>query len=213
MHTIVVTSHRGNEAAVDSFLASITTAPDVIVVVGDTAASEYQVTGPHHGVTRVVAPHNSIDYTGLIALLEVPSLQRPSYFYTHDTCKAGPRFLELLAAHSVPYDTASFKFHSMNIGVYSRAALERFRDEILAMKNRDPARVQESKKACVANEDLVFRLNGSRHVVLGREHPTYEPVLDVYGNGVMRRATYYPCLDFYKYAANWYTKDAYELRL
>ncbi len=209
---ILVNTHKGNEVAVERLLQSCMGCGDVIVVSGGHEIQSTQI----GVVTRVSVVHDSIDFTGLIAALELPELVRDSYFYVHDTCEGGSRFVD--AVKQLPnHDTASFRFHSMNIGLYSRRALERHRDLIMSFKNTDTstAGLQAAKARCVEREDAVFRANTDLglHTIVGREHPTIEPVSDVYGTGVLRRTTYYPSMDLFKHAANWKPRDEWELGL
>lgn len=210
MHAVVINSHAANAAALERLLESMRLCPeydraDVVAVVGGHSDYEIAVQG---SVTLVKAPHNSIDFTALIAMLDVPELQRPSFAYVHDTCEVGPRFLELLAAVPVPAGTASFPFPSMNMGVYSWAAIERARDALLAEKNPDlsPEAAARFKRRGVESEDLVFlaeQAAGRHDFSLGDADPARETVTDVYGTGVPRRTRYFPALDLYKSQANW----------
>lgn len=205
---IVVNSHVRNAAALSELLASLRAAAgfddaEIVVVVGGHAADAVEVRG---NVTRVAAAHNSIDMTALIALLEVfpDHDEDDSYFYIHDTCHAGPRFLELVAALDAP-STASFAFPSMNIGLYPRAALQRHRDLVLSFRNADlsTAAAMRAKADAVAREDAVFRAEGARHTVLPAGGDARERVGVVYAGGLPRRTRHFPRVDLYKHQANW----------
>ena len=221
LRTMVITSHVNNARARDRLFDSLRDCfgfddTDFIVAVGGHAGGEYVVTREGN-VTTVLCPHNSIDFTGLIALLEVPCLRRKSYFYMHDTCEAGPDFLTNVVPEVYPYDTASFAFHSMNMGVYSWKALDRHRDLITSFRNEDlsPGAAKRAKKRCVLEEDAVFRANKALglHVFVDRADPGYETVRDVYGTGVKRVTNWCPIVDLYKHKANWTNKADYELGL
>ena len=217
--SIVVNSHANNTVALRRLLDSLAMcegyeAADIIVVIGGCQQTSVMT---HGNVTTARVDHNSIDFTGLIALLEVPDLRRPSYFYVHDTCEAGPHFIENVTRGTIDYDTASFVFHSMNMGVYSWRALDRHRDLVLSFKNPDlgPKAAARFKRLCVDHEDAVFRANKALglHEFIDREDPMMDSVRDVYGTGVPRRLKYFPIVDLTKFAANWVRRDVYELRL
>lgn len=222
--TIVVTSHVANSAALDKLFVSLRKCDgfddaEFVVAVGGHDGGEYAVSRRENVVT-VLCPHNSIDFTGLISLLEVPELRRRSYFYLHDTCEAGPDFLRNVVPDDGRHDTASFVFHSCNMGVYSHAALERHRDLIVGFKNVDlsPAAAAVAKRRCVDAEDAVFRANKALglHAFVDREDPCYEePVRDVYGTGTRRITRRFPIVDLYKHKANWTAREDgdYELGL
>lgn len=195
--------------------------------------------GSRGNVVTVRSPHNAFDWTGLMALLEVPDLRRDWYFYLHDTCTVGKDFLRKtgevmrfvrdsgdLATKKLVQDptdepidhdvktTASFYFHSMNIGLYSRSALEAHAGLVREFVDRARgADVQTIKKLAVETEDHVFRANSRNHTFLGAQDPTYEPISDVYGEGIPRMTLYFPCVDLFKHKANWEGKDTYELGL
>lgn len=212
---ILITSHVNSRPAGCRLLESLekcrgAEALDVIVVEGgheEPGIIAHRDRLPFARHTHVRADHNSIDFTGLIACLENPELRRDSYFYVHNTCEAGPGFVENATRVAPGADTASFEFHSMNMGVYSWRALQRHRELILSFKNPDlgPEAAARAKARCVEAEDAVFRANEDLgfHAFIGREDPTVDRDEEVYGNGVIRRVKYYPCVDLWKYQANW----------
>jgi len=205
---LVITSHARNATARQECLRSLPSPsplPIIVVIGGHDAHDAFE----ENGVTVVHVTHNSIDFTGLIALLELPALRHDSYFYVHDTTRAGPGFIDRIL--SLPdYDTASFALPSMNIGLYSHAALERHRDTVLGFKNTCECD-HEHKKLCVAQEDCVFRANRANHVFLTAFRAGHGPPQDYYGTGVLRVAEYYACVDLWKLKANWELKETYEL--
>jgi hypothetical protein len=221
---LVVNSYVRNAPAVQRLLASLRACPefpdtDVLVVVGGHDGADYDFTTDAN-VTTVRAPHNSIDFTAMIAMLDRPELARDQFFYMHDTCVAGPEFLARVRALDLSgAATASFPFPSMNIGLYTREALERSRDAILALKNPDVSleAALRFKRIGVDAEDLVFRaeLVGRRHAFALGDADAAETVSDVYGTGIPRRTRYFPGVDLWKSQANWGQTfgQTHELRL
>src|SRR5687768_12496072 len=62
----------------------------VVVIGGATQAYEEVISKVQH----IYVPHNSFDYTGALAVLEL-GLEAEWWFWLHDTCECGPRFQEL----------------------------------------------------------------------------------------------------------------------
>ena len=213
---LLITSHTHNAHALDHLFESLVRCEgidgfkNVIAVIG--GHDTYSV-GKRGVFTIVHVPHNSIDFTGLLTVLDTTELQHDSYFYIHDTTVAGPRFAQRVLGLPDTTTSASFRFPSMNIGLYSHALLEDSKTLLETFRNTDESRAQEAKRRCVDMEDCVFRSNRT-HQFLSTEPPLVqaEPT-EYYGTGVLRRVEYYPTMDLYKIKANWYVKPTYELSL
>jgi hypothetical protein len=211
---LVITSHRNNSVALDTLRESLLGAErliDIIVVIGGYAA--YDIVRDHR-VTTVYSPYNSIDFTGLLALLDMPSLQHDSYFYMHDTTRAGSTFVHKVLAIPEDTTTASFQWPSMNIGIYTHTILVKSKETLDSFRNTEESLAHIFKSKCVAFEDCIFRENKEQHLWLSTMHPDGhgDHPMDCYGSGVLRRVEYYPSMDMYKMKANWEIKDTYELR-
>ena len=170
----------------------------------------------NNNYTTVKAKHNSIDFTGLITIIEqrIPTLVTPFIFYMHDTCKVGPDFFTKLLAIDLK-DNKTYGIHrpGMNIGIYSIDILHKYKDTLLSLKN--PENTQESihkyKELGVYKENIIFKENNNHEILKGTR--TVSPPHDYYNTGVMRIVEYYSSLDLYKIKANWRKKIIYELRL
>lgn len=220
---LVVTSHVNNSRALCHALESIRSQPmqtvkSVIVVVGGYDDGPYKVY-ESGDVVRIHAPHNSIDFTGLIALVDLekdPRVRHDSYFYIHDTTRIGPHFMDRVYNIPPKTSTASFMWPSMNMGLYAHKTLVKFKDTLENFRNEvnTTHSAQVFKNKCVVFEDCIFRANIEEHVWLSTAPPEIQGgATDYYGNGVRRIVEYYPTMDLYKIKANWEVKDAYELQL
>jgi hypothetical protein len=218
---ILITSHKNSSKALDHLIESLQLCPgidgiDVIAVVGGHAAYAVEKI---ETCTVVRAPHNSIDFTGLLAVaVDMPGyFNYDSYFYLHDTTCVGPRFVKCVLALPHSLSTASFAFPSMNMGLYSRTVLEESKDLLETFRNTDESRAQQFKARCVAMEDCIFRATlalGPHHHFLSTGPPLLQgPPRDYYGCGVLRQVEYYPSVDVFKIKANWYVKSTYQLLL
>lgn len=164
-------------------------------------------------VNRYRCDNDSIDFTGLIAILEL-KLTSSHWFYLHDTTAVGPKFFDRSRDFS-PETIAKplKKGPSMNIGLYSNELIQRKSDVILSYKNTDLSEesLLKFKKESVLSEDLLFNEYKDESYCDNSFHMSRP--FDVYGNGVMRIQEYYECIDLYKFKANWHIKDDYEIEL
>lgn len=214
---LLVTSHKNNGSALGHFLSHLRLCEgygtiDVYCVVGGYDA---YTTEEKDGVTYVYSPYNAIDYTGLLAVFDLPELVYESYFYVHDTTRPGPSFLKKILALPSTLSTASFHWPSMNIGLYSRDVLYEHKALLDPFRNDSSSvdRALRLKARCVECEDCIFRANAEHHVFFSFGPPAVEGPVDYYGNGTPRIIEYYETVDLYKIKANWYVKPRYELCL
>lgn len=164
--------------------------------------------------TTVFTKHNSIDFTGLITILEtpIPQLITPFIFYMHDTCEVGPTFFVKLSSLHISADhTYGIWSPGMNIGIYSIDILQKVRTTVLEQKNTigDMESIQYFKALGVPREDIIFKTH-NHHKVIRSKRTVSEPY-DYYNTGVMRKVEYYEAFDLYKIKANWRPKHIYEL--
>jgi hypothetical protein len=156
--------------------------------------------------------HNSIDFTGIISLLEDNIQGYTHFFFLHDTIKLGKNFYDNIKINS--YDNARLTSDgpSMNMGILSKEYINLKVNEIFSMKNSDYSidSINKFKSLCVILEDLIFKdikesFNKSHRIVTGP--------IDYYNTGTLRIVEYYPDIDLYKIKANWFVKEKYETKL
>ena len=132
---IVINSHINSNIALQHLLESLKENDinycDVIVVIGGYYdLDNYEITKDEN-FTYIRANHNSIDFTGLITLLELYNNTNEYYVYLHDTCKIGKKFYDKIKSIDLT-DVSSIKINkdfSMNIGIYSQRIINEFKCE------------------------------------------------------------------------------------
>jgi hypothetical protein len=172
-----------------------------------------------YGVTIFGVNHNSIDYTGLISLVEL-NLKNDYWFYLHDTCYVGLEFYSKIKNFKYPQIFESIRLTDgpcMGIGLYKWSLIERKQETILSKKNSDNslAAALEWKKRGVFWEGEI--MNGSpyyychdKRVDRPQDREEYN---NIYGTNTRRVVEYFKDLDLYKVKANWGLKDVYEINL
>lgn len=212
---IVINSHIKSTIALEHLLESMRLYQEfdhfeiIIVVGGFYENPNYQI-NKNKNITYIYCNHNSIDFTGLIALLELYSENTNEYYlYLHDTCKVGEQFFNKIS--SIDLNNVSSvkinKWFSMNMGIYSQNIINQFSDFLLSRKNNDENTCMDFKKSGLYYEDHIFK-NDPNNIILDNfegcyyDGPFTGPT-DYYNTGVMRIVEYYPNLDLYKIKANW----------
>lgn len=186
---------------------------DIYFVIGGYSKTEHHLS--EEGVNIIQVPQNSIDYTGLIAVLE-ENIEADYWMLLHDTCYVGPNFYKTVMEY--PYKSAPAvalsSDLSMNIGAYSWGYLQGIKEEILKYRNEDFSEeaIQYWKQKGVADEDMFLHNYRSLYHFTGERRQSSGPV-DIYGTGVPRMIEYFPGIDFYKVKANWHNKSVYELNV
>jgi hypothetical protein len=205
---IVINSHSKSNIALQHLLDSlkendINYCPIIIVIGGYYNLINYDITVDEN-ITYIRANHNSIDFTGLITLLELYYNSNDYYLYLHDTCKIGKNFYNKLKLIDLT-NVSSIKINkafSMNIGIYSQAIINHFKDFLLTKKNTDENKCMLFKSINY-NEDFIFN-NDSNNIILDNyDGWNYTGPTDYYNNGTLRIVEYYPNLDLFKIKANW----------
>jgi hypothetical protein len=195
------------DSFVRSMLESGVPKDDLYFFVG--GGDAYEPIENSHGVHAYHAPHNSVDFTGIVSVLDL-DLEADYWFALHDTTRAGPNFYERVSRATPAGDAVALTADgpSMNMGAYAWPYLKSRRDEILTrFKNVDysPEGTQRIKKLNVDTEDALLTgeaaFNGSGRVTTGPA--------DHYGTGTPRIVEYFPDVDLYKMKANWACRDAY----
>ena len=181
------------------------------IIGGCNEFKEYSIDDIHY----IEVTHNSIDFTGLITLSEHKIIKTEWFFYLHDTCKVGKRFydyiLKMCPLLKNNY-TYSFNRNSMNMGFYNINILLKYKKNLLTLKNNstDIEDIKKFKRLGVHFEGFLFILNKENHLLLKCNKITDSPKY-IYSDKILRITEYYKELDLYKYKANWYVKNNYEL--
>jgi hypothetical protein len=208
---IVINSHISSDIARAHFLESLQlyteykTYEYIIVIGGYYELSDYEIT-KEDNITYIKSNHNSIDFTGLIALLELYSEEIDQYYlYLHDTSKVGPEFFNKLQNINLENITSLSltKFPSMNIGIYSQKIINTNKDFLLSRKNKDKNALHNFKKIGMNYEDRIFRNDPTTRILDNHRNRITTGPTDYYGTGTMRIVEYYSNLDLYKIKSCW----------
>ena len=205
---IVINSHAKSNIALQHLLESLKENDinycDVIVVIGGHYnLNNYEITKDEN-ITYIRANNNSIDFTGLITLLELYNNTNEYYVYLHDTCKIGKNFYNKIKSIDLT-NVSSIKINknfSMNIGIYSQKIINEFNDFLLSKKNTTENECMKYKSIS-ANEDYIFNNDQNNKVLDNYDGWNYTGPSDYYNTGTMRIVEYYPNFDLYKIKANW----------
>ena len=209
---IVINSHVKNTTALEHLLNSMKKQKEyndykiIVTVGGHFELKDYTIMlGDDPNVTYILCNHNSIDFTGLIALVELYFGNFDQYYmYLHDTCKVGNNFYKKLGAIDLT-NVSSIKLcphSSMNMGIYSQSTINTFRDFLMSKKNTDERKSIDFKMN--ANEDYLFDNDITNRVLANYDDGFYksEPT-DYYKTGTLRIIEYHANMDLYKIKANW----------
>jgi hypothetical protein len=205
---IVINSHINGTIALDHLLESMKLYKEfneyeIIIIIGGYYKNNNYEIKKVDNLTYIYCNHNSIDFTGLIALLELYSQSNEHYLYLHDSCKIGSRFYEKLNTIETN-NVSSIKINknfSMNMGIYSQEIINKFNDFLLSKKNTDELKCMDFK--INSNEDHIFKNDPNNLLLENYNNWIYYGPVDYYKTGTMRIVEYYPNLDLYKIKANW----------
>ena len=207
---IVINSHAKSNIALQHLLESlkendIINYLDVIVVIGGYYNLNNYEIFQHDNITYIHANHNSIDFTGLITLMELYNNDiNEHYVYLHDTCKIGKNFYNKIKSIDLT-NVSSIKINkhfSMNIGIYSQKIINEFKEFLLSKKNNNENECMNFKSVNF-NEDYIFNNDANNKLLDNYDGWNYTGPTDYYNTGTMRIVEYYPNLDLYKIKANW----------
>jgi hypothetical protein len=207
---IVINSHNKSNIALNHLLESfkendIINYWDVIVIIGGFYHLNNYEIFKNDNITYIHANHNSIDFTGLITLMELYNENINEYYlYLHDTCKIGFNFYNKLKLIDL-INVSSIKINknfSMNIGIYSQKIINEFQTFLLTKKNTNENECMKYKSIDY-NEDYIFNNDTNNQLLDNYDGWSYTGPTDYYNTGVMRIVEYYPNLDLYKIKANW----------
>jgi len=196
---------------IKSLLASGVPAENIYFFIG--GYDEYKKIENDKGINVYQVPHNSIDFTGLISIIEL-NLKSDYWFLLHDTCYVGDHFYNQIIKHNHITDTIRLTSdgYNMNMGAYKQEYLDGIRDRVLAFKNTDysEAAVMKFKVNAIHWEDKLLVPNSPAYNNAKR---IVSDGTNVYSTGVNRIKEYYPDIDIYKIKANWDLKPIYELNV
>jgi len=206
---IVINSHINSNIAIEHLLESMKMYEgfndfEIIIITGGYYDNKNYEVSKDGNITYIKCNHNSIDFTGLITLLELYSDNIDEYYmYIHDTCKIGSNFYNKIKSINLT-NVSSIKInkgYSMNIGIYSQKLINNFKDFLLSKRNTDKDKCIDFKVN--NNEDYIFNNDPNNYVLDNFQEGNYIGPIDYYNTGTMRIILYYPNIDLYKMKANW----------
>lgn len=211
----VISSHIGSyiktyKSLIDDFRNNNINLTDVFFYVGGFNKKSNE---DLDGLTIRKVNHNSIDFTGIISLLEDDvHNDYTHFFFLHDTVRLGKNFYFNVKRNNYNNAKLTSDNLSMSMGLLSKDYINLKTNEIFSMKNSDYSRdsINKFKLLAVLSEDLLFKdikesFNKSRRIITGP--------IDYYNTGTLRIVEYYPDIDLYKIKANWFAKEKYEINL
>lgn len=151
---------------------------------------------------------NAWEFSSLIVAQTI--MKKDEYgFLLHDTCKAGPRFHEIVSTFQpAGVDVVDVYNGYCNFGLYRGSYLEsqcEFLKSCIGITKQDAI-------------DLEFKLweyaqTGKRFPPQTEDHVDYKrlPIEDVYKTGHPRLVEHYRNVDLYKFKANWSRKSIYDV--
>ena len=168
------------------------------------------------GIRHIELDHNSFENSAFIDIAE-NEMESDYWFYLHDTCKVGPKFLELLLAAPNGVDKIALrKFPSMSIGLYSYKYIIECRDILLKIVNRDysPEALMREKLWGIKNEDYILWLNlPEKTLVYPNSQRQVVDSNNWFGTETKRITEYHQQLDLYKSKSNWHSYQGRNLNL
>lgn len=159
--------------------------------------------------TLIQTDHNSIDFTGLIDIVEY-EIESDYWFYIHDTCKVGLNFKKLLynIPKNFPDKIALHHINSMNIGSYKYSYLMKHKNKLMKIKNQDYSekKLKKLKEWNIFCEDyILYNLLDSETFKYNENISDYIIIDEPSWYGENKRIIeFYPQLDLYKAKANYY---------
>lgn len=191
---IVISSHiKSYQKTVPLLIKSLTrnkldTNKILLVVGGNETRSE----STFLDCQTIFVNHNSFDHTGLIEILE-GNHKSDYWFSSHDTCIAGPKFIDFLSSYNPKKDYVSMTDMGwLNMGLFKNSYLERNEKYILSLKNCSKIRAILSERVFTRLEDYDFFI---------RDHNCIRSLENenIYNDNKKRNVLYFKTLDFYKY--------------
>lgn len=213
--SIVINSHISSDIARNHLIKSMMECDDfksykIIIVIGGYYDIPTYETTIVDNITYIKANHNSIDYTGLITLLDIYSENEDNYyFYMHDTCRVGPLFFKNLS--NIQLDNVlSIRLgivYSMNIGVYSQRIINQHAEFLKKRICKNQENLIHFKQEAIDLEDAIFNNDNTNYIINNNTTRETSGPSDYYNTGTMRIVEYYSNMDLYKIKANWRKGD------
>jgi len=191
---IVISSHiKSYQKTVPLLINSLTRnnleSHKILLVIG---GNETRSESSYMGCQTIFVNHNSFDHTGLIEILE-GNHKSDYWFSSHDTCIAGPKFIDFLSNYNPKKDYVSMTDMGwLNMGLFKNSYLERNKKYILSLKNC-------SKIRAILSERVFTRLEDYDYFI--RDHNCIRSLENenIYNDDKKRNVLYFKNLDFYKY--------------
>jgi hypothetical protein len=197
---------------VSSLLDSGVPAKDIYFFIG--GSHRYSKIPNDDGINVFETDHNSIDFTGLISVLDL-NLKSDYWFLLHDTCYVGLNFYNFISNfnHNNADVVKMYFSISMNIGSYKQTYLENIKPQLMEFKNQDytSETLQYFKKLSIQKEDIF--LNTPTNLIYNTSPGITEGPIDFYKNGSSRVIEHYNDIDVHKLKSNWFIKSQYGLNL
>ena len=195
---------------INSLLNSGVNVNDIYTFIGgyDVSSGYNKLDGETH---RFSVPHNSMDFTGLISVIEL-DIESDFWFLIHDTCYVGGNFYNTIKNfnyENVDYVALTFDT-SMNMGSYRWSYIQEKKEQILTYKNIDDNDLQSFKKRLIDEEDVFIKPKTHSYC---KDNRKTEGPYDYYKNNTQRIIEYFPTIDLFKIKANWQIKPFYEIKL
>jgi hypothetical protein len=169
----------------------------ILVVVG---GSPKEYLERKNGILYSYVQHNSYDHNALIDIAE-KGFGGDRWFVMHDTAKVGQNFMTKIAAfgHKANY-VSVFKEGWLNMGLFSKKAIQEMRPYILQLKNCN-------KMQAILSEKMYSRMTDSAYFDIS-DNINFVYFGDVYGDGVDRQTLYIESLDLYKFQSYHYYSES-----
>ena len=191
---IVISSHiKSYQKTVPLLINSLTRnrfdSKKILVVIG---GNETRSESTYLDCQTVFVDHNSFDHTGLIEILE-GNHKSDYWFSSHDTCIAGPKFVDFLSNYNPKKDYVSMTDMGwLNMGLFKNSYIERNKKYILSLKNCSKIRAILSERVFTRLEDYDYFIK-DHNCIRSLENE------NIYNDDKKRNVLYFKTLDFYKY--------------
>lgn len=191
---IVISSHiksytKSAPKLIDSLVRNNLDTRKILLVVG---GNQERYESTFLDCQTIFVNHNSFDHTGLIEILE--GVHASDYWFSsHDTCIAGPKFVDFLMNYNPRKDYVSMTDMGwLNMGLFKNSYLERNKDYIYSLKNC-------SKIRAILSERVFTRLEDYDYFI--KDHDCLRSLENenIYNDDKKRNVLYFKGLDFYKY--------------
>ena len=191
---IVISSHiksytKSAPKLIDSLVRNNLDTRKILLVVG---GNQKRYESTFLDCQTIFVNHNSFDHTGLIEILEGDHAS-DYWFSSHDTCIAGPKFVDFLMKYNPRKDYVSMTDMGwLNMGLFKNSYLERNKDYIYSLKNC-------SKIRAILSERVFTRLEDYDYFI--KDHDCLRSLENenIYNDDKKRNVLYFKGLDFYKY--------------